>query len=344
MILPALYVLALFLPLSETVAADSLFASPLFGDPLGGDPFDDGTTAVIPQVVRLRSIRICHGDAIDGIQLIYTLPKNNVFIGPSHGKTSKAECPENSKIRNIVFKENEVLVHIEGLVQKRWEYISQLKLFTSIDGGPPTLRGGPFGRGNYSTDLPFSLTGEVRGFFGRNGDVFDALGFYIDTNLPLNSYKKTDRFGEVGLTSLYFDDFEILSSRNAGKPLKITNMVISYASYIVGIQVTFLTSNGTSITLAHGYITREYWIDDSTALAKIDFDADEWITEVDISYLSYIISLRIETTNSKGVVRSYGPFGNVNEGNTTTIQGVVYGFYGTACGPNDAIPSLGFYV
>ena len=164
MILPALYVLVLFLPLPETVAADSLLASPLFGDPLGDDPFDDGTTAVIPQVDRLRSLRICHGDAIDGIQLIYTLP-NNVFIGPSHGKTNKAECPENSKIRNIVFKENEILVRIEGLVQKKWEYISQLKLFTSTDGGPPILRGGPFGCGNNSIDLPFSLTGKIRGVF-----------------------------------------------------------------------------------------------------------------------------------------------------------------------------------
>ena len=168
-----------------------------------------------------------------------------------------------------------------------------------------------------------------------------AVGFYIDTSLPLNSYRKTNLFGGVG--PLRFDDFEILSSRNAGKPLKITNMVISYASYIVGFQVTFLTSNGTSITLPHGSITRAYWIDDSAALAKIDFDADDWITEVDISYLSYIISLRIETTNSKGVVRLYGPFGNVNEGNITTIQGVVYGFYGT-WGWSYTIPSLGFYV
>ena len=343
MVLPALCVLAVILPLPETVAADSLFASPHFGDPLGGDLFDDGTTAVIPQVVRLRSVRICHGDAIDGIQLIYTLPNDNVFIGPSHGKTNKAECPENSKLRNIVFKENEILVHVEGLVQKRWEYISQLTLFTSVDGGPPKLRGGPFGRGNDSTDLSFSLTGEIRGFFGRYGKVLYAVGFYIDTSLPLNSYQKTDRFGEVGLASFYFDDFEILSSRNAGKPRKITNMVISYASHIVGIQVTFLTSNGTSITLPHGSITRAYWIDDSAALAKITFDADEWITKVDISYLSIIISLRIETTNSKGIVRSYGPFGNVNEGNTTTIQGVVYGFYGS-WGIGYWISSLGCYV
>ena len=38
MVIPALYVLAVFLPLPETIAADSLFASPLFGDPLGGGP------------------------------------------------------------------------------------------------------------------------------------------------------------------------------------------------------------------------------------------------------------------------------------------------------------------
>ena len=38
--------------------------------------------------------------------------------------------------------------------------------------------------------------------------------------------------------------------------------------------------------------------------------------------------LQVETTNSKGTVRSYGPFGKVFMGNVTTIHGVVYGFFG----------------
>ena len=142
MILPAL-LLVIFLFL-QTAAADSVFASPLFGNCLGSVPFDDGNATEIPNVLRLRSLSICHGDAIDGIQLLYILKDNSTFIGPPHGKINK-DCPNNSKMRTIVFKENERLVHIEGTMHNTWQYISQLKLFNSIGGGPPKRRGGPFG-------------------------------------------------------------------------------------------------------------------------------------------------------------------------------------------------------
>ena len=244
-----------FLPLQIATAADSaLFASPLYGSFQGGDPFDDGTTAVIPQVARLHSLRVCYGDAIEGIQLIYIFQDGNTFIGTVHGKANKQQCPEDSKVSKIVFKENETLVRVEGLTQTKWKYISQLTFFTSMDGSPPTLRGGPFGRGNNSIDAPFSLTGEIRGIFGRSGDLLDAVGFYINTaSLPLTSYRKTNIIG--GKTGNDFDDFKILAS-NEGKPLKITNMVVSYASFVVGIQVTYLMSinGGTTTTVTHGTI------------------------------------------------------------------------------------------
>ena len=129
-----------FLPLQITAAADSaLLASPLYGSFQGGDPFDDGTTAVIPQVARLRSLRVCYGDAIESIQLIYSLQDGNTFIGTVHGKANKQQCPEDSKVSKIVFKENETLVRVEGLTQTKWKYISQLTFFTSMDGSPPKL-------------------------------------------------------------------------------------------------------------------------------------------------------------------------------------------------------------
>ena len=73
-------------------------------------------------------------------------------------------------------------------------------------------------------------------------------------------------------------------------------------------------------------------------------DNDEWITCVDISSgPSHVVDyLEIKTTvNSKGSVRSYGPFGKVFMGNVTTVHGVVYGFFGRYGNQLDA---LGFYV
>ena len=143
MMLPAL-LLAVFL---QMASSNPLLTSPLFGYSLGGDPFDDGTTAVIPPVARLHSVVICHGDLIDGIQLVYILEDNNTFIGSPHGKLSE-DCAnlKSSNMSKIVFKEDERLVHVEGvlLTDLRYPYVSQLKLFTSVGGQPPVFRGGPF--------------------------------------------------------------------------------------------------------------------------------------------------------------------------------------------------------
>ena len=331
--LPAL-LMAVFLSL-QMAAGNPLLTSPLFGYSLGGDPFDDGTAAVIPPVARLHSIHVCHGDLIDGIQLVYILEDNGTFIGPPHGKMNE-NCSnlKDSVMSKIVFKENERLVHVEGVVytDSRYPYVSQLKLFTSVSGQSPIFRGGPFGR---VPGVPLSLTGDVRGIFGRRGDVLDAIGFYIDPSLPLNFYNKTVVGGEGGND---FDDFKNLSSRNE-KPLKITNMVINHNKMINGIQVTYMVCSGASISITHGTIAVD-------SLSFLDFEADEWITKVNTttSYLGSqsIYVLGIETTNSKGSVRSYGPFGTQPyNGTMTTVHGTVHGLYGRDYGN---MVALGFYV
>ena len=322
--------LAAFLPLQIASAADPLLASPLFGNAVGGDLFHDGVTAVFPQVARLHSLHICYGDVVDGIQLFYLLQDNTTFIASPHGKVNE-NCGKNSNMTKIFFKEDETLIHIKGVMQKTWQYISQLTLFTSVAGGPPKTRGGPFGRGG-SDDVPFSLTGDIRGIFGRSGSVLDSIGFYINTSaVPLTSYQKTDLVGGEGGSE--FDDFKILASKNE-KPLKITNMIINYGSLIIGIQVTYMVSNGGITTTTHGFLNSQG--------AILDFDADEWITKVDISKKEEAVYyLEIVTTNSKGSIRSYGPYGQV-KGNITTVESVVYGFYGRSS--DYYLNALGFYT
>ena len=338
--LPAL-LLAVILSL-QTAAGNELLTSPLFGNSVGGDPFDDGTKAVIPHIARLHSVLICHGDWIDGIQLVYVLEDNGTFIASPHGRINE-NCGENSRMSKIIFMEDEKLVHVEGMVDTygKWQYVSRLLLFTSVSGQPPVFHGGPFG---WSFGSPFSLTGDIRGIFGRNGDVLDAIGFYINTSLPLSSYNKTNLLGGEGGSD--FDDLKNLSSRNE-KPLKITNMVINYNKFINGIEVTYMVCSGKSATVTHGTLASDNWMG-RNSFAFLDFEADEWITRVDVSAssgkgssLQYVYYLEIETTNSKGSVRLYGPFGQVYSGNITTVVGVVHGFYGRS---GDYLDAIGFYI
>ena len=342
--------LAIFLPLPKiAAAANTLLTSPLYGNPVGGAPFDDGTRVVIPHVARLYSMLFCYGDWIFGIQLVYILEDNKTFVASPHGKINEnCSTSEDLTMSKIVFNEHERLVHIEGLadMNERWRYVSQLRLFTSVNGRPPVFRGGATGR---ISGLPFSLTGDIRGIFGRSGSVLNALGFYINASLPLSTYNKTSLFaGAEG--GIEFDDFRNLLSRNV-TPIKITNMIINRNKVINGIKVTYMVSRGPPINITHGTLAANNTSGHSS-LSILDFEADEWITEVTfaisdpaVSPILGVLCLEVETTNSKGTVRSYGPFGSHPCYGTLIIEGVFYGLYGRVGGVrNDSIYAIGFYV
>ena len=350
MMLSALLLAIIFLSLLETAAAaNRLLTSPLYGNPVGGVPFDDGTGVVIPHVARFHSILLCHGDWILGIQVVYILEDNSTFVAPPHGKIDKnCNASEELAMSKIVFNEYERLVHIEGLadMNDRWRYVSQLRLFTSVGGGPPIFRGGATGR---ISGLRFSLTGDIKGIFGRSGDVLNALGFHMDSSLLFSSYNRTALFAGVQ-GGFDFDDFRNLSSRHV-TPIRITNMVINHNKVINGIKVTYMVSKGPPINITHGSLAAKNTLGHST-LSVLNFEADEWITEATfaisdpaVSPVLGVLCLGIETTNSKGAVKLYGPFGTQPCYGRMYIEGVFYGLFGRVGGRrNDSIYAIGFYI
>lgn len=72
---------------------------------------------------------------------------------------------------------------------------------------------------------------------GQSGDLLDAIGFHTNHDAPLDSYEKTDLIG--GSDESAFDDF-ILLSNDEVQIVKIKSIIISYAVFINGIQVTYL--------------------------------------------------------------------------------------------------------
>ena len=300
---------------------------PLLGSPgPGGDQFDDGITAIIPHVARVSSLTVCHGDVLDGFQATYTLQDGKSFVGFSHGMEN-SNCTK----KIIDFMDNEMITRIEGKIQVSFRYISQMTLFTTIDGGLPSVYG-PFGTGT-DQDTPFSMAGSPVGFFGRSGQVLDAVGLYINSTVPISLYEKTDPTGGDGGES--FDDFSPDVENN---PVRISSMIVNHGDRVNGIRVKYMLPDGDFSVVEHGGLSKPFD-------GVLDFDDDEWITRVNISSgTSRVVDyLYFWTTSSSGAVRSYGPFGKptATELNMTTIYGVVGGFFGRS---GEQLNALGFYV
>ena len=337
--------LVVFLPSVLSAEAVGALISPLFGFPGRGDPFDDGTTALVPCVTRVGALSICYDElgAVYSIQLSYTLQDNNTYSGPVHGL-----CPtkpgHNITKKLINFTEGEVIVRIQGKVTDEEYGISELTFFTSTEGLLSSY--GPFG--HCFQCKPFSMTGTVVGIFGRTGLVLNAIGVYIlNSTLPPTLYNKTVLIG--GDNKVNFDDF--LSGNE--QPSRIVSMKINYEflitgdpqarmnfDYVVnGIQVSYSLPSGAISTILHGDLSTN----DKQSTGILDFADDEWITRVDISLGQMLVVnyLQIVTLDSKGSVKTYGPFGSDHE-NITSINSVIRGFYGNSS--PDYLYSLGFYV
>ena len=344
-------VLIVFLPLVMSAAcaqAVGVLISPLFGFPGRGDQFDDGATALIPHVARVSTLSICYEELgiVYGIQLSYVLQDNNSYSGPFHGA-----CPTKPGIniteKLLKFKEGEMMVRIQGKVTDEGDIygVTELTFFTSTEGVLSSY--GPFGQ--CFQCKPFSMTGTVVGVFGRSGLALNAIGVYIlNSALPPMLYNKTTLIG--GDNKVNFDDF--LSDNE--QPSKIMSMEINYEflvtgvepgarvdfDYVVhGMQVSYSLTSGATSTVQHGDLSTN----DKQSTGILNFADDEWITQVDISLGQMLVLnyLRVVTLDSKGSVKTYGPFGSDHE-NVTSIHGIIRAFYGKSS--PDYLDSLGFYV
>ena len=337
--------LVVFLPSMICAEAVGMLVSPLFGFPGRGDPFDDGTTALVPRVARVGALNICYEELgiVYSIQLSYTLQDNKTYSGPIHGL-----CPtkpgHNITEKLLNFKEGEIIMRIQGKVTDEEYGVSELTFFTSTEGLLSSY--GPFG--HCFQCKRFSMTGTLVGIFGRTGLVLNAIGVYIlNTALPPMLYNKTVLVG--GDNKVNFDDF--LSGNE--QPSKIVSMKINYEflitgdpearmnfDYVVnGIQISYNLPSGVVFTVLHGDLSTN----GKQSTGILDFADDEWITQVDISLGQMLVVnyLLIVTLDSKGSVKTYGPFGSDHE-NITSIYGIIRGFYGKSS--PDYLDSLGFYV
>ena len=125
----------------------------------GGRAFDDKND----NIVGIIGMRIRSGNQIDSIQVTYRLKDGSIYEAPRHGGTGGSES-------SFTLADGEVLVRMEGMTNG--VLVDMLTFYSNFNN-----RYGPYG---VTGLVPFSVEGlEIVAFFGRAGNLLDAVGVYI---------------------------------------------------------------------------------------------------------------------------------------------------------------------
>ena len=141
-------------------------SSPIKSDQFGGSggrPFDDYTEK--SGIVGVKSVQIRHGNQVDMIDITYNLSGGGTLNGGKHGGTggslSSFSLEEGDYISKIDGKTNDVLV-------------DQITFTVTTSTGRKVVHG-PYGK---TGKKAFSVQGQIVAFFGRSGNLLDAVGVY----------------------------------------------------------------------------------------------------------------------------------------------------------------------
>ena len=129
--------------------------SPQYGGG-GGNPFDDSSYIGSP----ITAITVGHGDLVDSIQITYGTQQ-----GPKHGGGG-------GRVDTISLAKGEQVIAVVGRSGASTDQIQ----FVTVSPGNVLKSYGPYG-GNGGS--PFYIIGAVDAFFGRSGDLLDAVGVWV---------------------------------------------------------------------------------------------------------------------------------------------------------------------
>ncbi len=141
-----------------------------FGSGPGGDPFDEEIDITVPPVVGISSLKLWHGDFVNGIQTEFLLLGGAKLWGEVNGG-------QNSTLSTTITLEDEEVfekVELKTISPTDGAYISMITFTARKKDGTNEVFG-PFGRKGEQT---YSLDGTIFGFYGHGGLYIDRLGFY----------------------------------------------------------------------------------------------------------------------------------------------------------------------
>ena len=131
----------------------------------GGILWDDNIVGHYPTIVGVYKVDIRHGDQIDAIQVTYRLKNGSTYTAPRRGGSGGI-------LSSFTLASDEAIVRIEGKTND--SLVDQITFTTKNAAGVET-RYGSYGR---TGQTPFYFDGRIVGFFGRAGNLLDAIGVY----------------------------------------------------------------------------------------------------------------------------------------------------------------------
>ena len=136
--------------------------------------WDDDIANQSPPVVAVRSIRIAgtSHSVILSIQVTYEREDGTLYVTPRRG-----DFGTTYQVTVITLAQNECIVQVQGVFTSSAVRIVQLTFVTRLaDGRAVTY--GPFGTGS---GAPFSVEGNILGFFGTAVTSIRGIGFYYQS-------------------------------------------------------------------------------------------------------------------------------------------------------------------
>ena len=273
------------------------------------------------RVVGICAIEICFDEnvvydenVVNAIQVTYLLSNSLCLRAPSHGKDS---CKPFTIKLDV--KAKEYVTRVES--SSRGSMVTHLT-FHTFRPGYERRTFGPFGT---PTRNLFSTEGYIIGLYGRyDADVVKTIGAYYLDNL-----RRSQIYGvqPVDQVASLFDD---MLSAQVPPVVGISKIRIWHGWKINAFQVDYLLLSGETL---HG----EKHGTDGTQPAKkttIVLKRGEQITKIygktDRNYYTYLDVVSFVTKNKRGVLKTYGPFGQgADLYKEIEFSGNVCGFFGS---------------
>ena len=287
--------------------ARSVTQSARFGGSSGGSAWDDGILSHSPAIVGVKKIDIRHGNQVDMLQVTYRLANGSTYTAPAHGGTG-------GSLSSFTLAKNERIVRMEGKTNN--VLVDQVTFVTQNDAGEEKTYG-PFGQ---TGQTQFKVEGYIVGFFGRAGNLLDALGAYY-----LPPLTKSPTYGGTG-GKAFADPVDV----NIPPVVNVKRMRIRHGNQVDSIDADYqLLGGGVLDGSNHGGTGGRPTV--------VEFEDGEFIIAMTGKTNDVLVDqVTFTTRKPNGSTATYGPFGKTGE-TKYEVTGNIVGFFGRAGNLLDAI-------